>query len=158
MPKSKKEGLLLSFIMSFLMIYVMAALNHDVQVGAFVGESWVIALERLPLGFLFGILCDFCICTPLSRRIVAAVAHHEDRELYLVLILRFCMVVFMTVFMTLFGVVAGGARGVEIVKDFFVYFPYNFTIALPIQMAIVAPMASRLARRIATKTEAREVA
>ena len=34
MPKSKKEGLLLSFIMSFLMIYVMAALNHDVQVGA----------------------------------------------------------------------------------------------------------------------------
>ena len=63
MPNSK-QGLLLSIIMSFIMIYIMAVLNMDVRLGRFAGESWLIALERLPLGF-----CDLCICTPLSFRI-----------------------------------------------------------------------------------------
>lgn len=33
MPHNKKQGLCLSFIMSFIMIYVMAALNIDVRQG-----------------------------------------------------------------------------------------------------------------------------
>ena len=67
MPNSK-QGLLLSIIMSFIMIYIMAVLNMDVRLGRFAEESWLIALERLPLGFLVGIICDLCICTPLSFR------------------------------------------------------------------------------------------
>ena len=70
----------------------------------------------------------------------------EDPEIYKVLILRFCMVVLMTVAMTVFSVFAGGKTGMEGVIDFFTYLPYNFTIALPIQMLIVAPVSLRIAR------------
>lgn len=150
MPRSKKEGILLSVIMSLIMIYVMAALNNAVVVGAMTGSCWMIALERLPLGFLVGICCDLLICTPTSRKIVSAVSKEGDSELYLVMILRFCMVVLMTFFMTIFGVIASGQLGWNGVVFFFKYFPYNFTIALPIQMIIVAPLSSRLARAIAT--------
>lgn len=148
MPRSKKEGHWLSIIMSLIMIYVMAALNNDVKIGAFVASSWVLALQRLPLGFLVGIICDLCICTPLSRKIVASIARENDREIYLVFILRFCMVVLMTVFMTVFGIIASGEFGIAGVRSFFTYLPYNFTIALPIQMIIVAPLSLRLARKI----------
>ena len=150
MPKNKREGILLSLIMSLIMIYVMAALNNNLKLGAFSADSWLLALRRLPLGFLFGILCDLCLCTPISRRIVAALAKPGDRELYQVFILRFSMVILMTIFMTIFSVLISGTRGAEGVKSFFVYLPYNFTIALPIQMLIVAPCALRLARWLAS--------
>ncbi len=149
MPKNKKQGLALSCIMSLIMIYLMAVLNMDVRLGRFAGEAWGIALQRLPLGFLVGILCDLCICTPLSRRIVGKVTRPEDAEKYKVLVLRFCMVVLMTVAMTVFSVIVSGLRGWDGVRDFFTYLPYNFTIALPLQMLIVAPLSLRLARRIA---------
>lgn len=53
------------------MIYVMAALNIDVRQGYCSAQAWLIALQRLPLGFVVGILCDLLVCTPLSRRVVA---------------------------------------------------------------------------------------
>lgn len=156
MPRSKNEGHLLSIIMSLIMIYVMAALNNDVKVGAFSAESWLLALERLPLGFIVGIICDLFICTPLSRKIVMYISREGDRELYQVFILRFCMVVLMTVCMTIFGIVASGTFGLAGIRDFFVYFPYNFTIALPIQMIIVAPLSLRLARKISSVANRKE--
>lgn len=148
MPKNKKQGIALSLIMSLIMIYIMAVLNMDVRLGRFAGEAWGIALRRLPLGYLVGIVCDLCICTPLSRWIVGKVTRPEDAEKYRVFVLRFCMVILMTVVMTVFSVVVSGLRGLEGVRDFFTYLPYNFTIALPLQMLVVAPLSLRLARRM----------
>ena len=149
MPKSKKQGIILSVTMSLIMIYVMAALNLNVRFGRFEAQSWAIALQRLPLGFLVGIICDLCICTPLSRRIVAAVCRSDDREQHKVFTLRFCMVIFMTIAMTVFSVVVSGLHGMAAIADFFTYLPYNFTIALPIQMIIVAPLSFRLSEKLA---------
>ena len=149
MPHSKKEGILLSVIMSLIMIYVMAALNECVKNGAFSAEAWVVSLQRLPLGFIVGIICDMAICTPLSRKLVAAVSDDSDRECFKVLILRFSMVVLMTAAMTVFSVLVTWENAQTAVAGFFRYLPYNFTIALPIQMLIVAPVSLRLARAVA---------
>lgn len=151
MPHSKKEGILLSVIMSLIMIYVMAALNECVKNGTFSAEAWVVSLWRLPLGFIVGIICDMAICTPLSRKLVAAVSEDSDRECFKVLILRFSMVVLMTVAMTVFSVLVTWENAQTATAGFFRYLPYNFTIALPIQMLIVAPVSLRLARTIADK-------
>lgn len=149
MPSSKKEGILLSVIMSLIMIYVMAALNECVKSAAFSADAWLISLKRLPLGFVVGIICDMAVCTPLSRKLVAAVTGEADRECFKVLILRFSMVVLMTVAMTVFSVVVTWENAQTAVNGFFKYLPYNFTIALPIQMLIVAPLSYRLAHAIA---------
>ncbi len=156
MPHSKKEGILLSVIMSLIMIYVMAALNECVKNGAFSAAAWVVSLKRLPLGFIVGIICDMAICTPLSRKLVAAVSDDSDRECFKVLILRFSMVVLMTVAMTVFSVLVTWENAQTAVAGFFKYLPYNFTIALPIQMIIVAPVSLRLARAIARTQPASE--
>ena len=108
MPKSKKQGLCLSLIMSLIMIYVMAALNMAIRLGHLSGEIWLIALQRLPLGYIVGVLCDLCICTPLSCRIVQRTCSPGDKEMYQVFVLRFCMVILMTLVMTAFSVVISG--------------------------------------------------
>ena len=149
MPKSKKQGLCLSLIMSSIMIYVMAALNMAIRLGHLSGEVWLIALQRLPLGYIVGVLCDLCICTPLSRRIVQRTCSPGDKEMYQGFVLRFCMVILMTLVMTVFSVVVSGKFRREGLVDFFTYLPYNFTIALPLQMLIVAPLSLRAAQKIA---------
>jgi uncharacterized integral membrane protein len=149
MPTNKKQGIMLSVIMSLIMIYIMAVLNTDVRLGYFSGEAWLLALKRLPLGFLVGIICDLCICTPLSRRIVGSVCAEGDSERHKVFILRFCMVIFMTVAMTVFSVFASGLHGSAGVADFFKYLPYNFTIAMPLQMIIVAPFSFKVSKVLA---------
>ena len=153
MPRNKKQGIALSLIMSLIMIYVMAALNLCVRAHAFYADSWAIALQRLPLGYIVGVLCDLCICTPLSRKIVGTVCRDNDREIFKVFILRFSMVIFMTVAMTVFSCIVSGKLGAEGAADFFTYLPYNFTIAMPIQMIIVAPLSLRLARLLAPEHE-----
>ena len=149
MPHSKKEGILLSVIMSLIMIYVMAVLNECVKNSAFSAEAWVVSLKRLPLGFIVGIICGMAICTPLSRKLVAAVSDDSYRECFKVLILRLSTVVLMTAAMTVFSVLVTWENAQSAIAGFFKYLPYNFTIALPIQMLIVAPVSLRLARAIA---------
>lgn len=148
MPENRKQGILLSLIMSLLMIYIMAALNLNVRYGYFSAEAWIIALKRLPLGYLVGIICDMCICTPLSGKIVSTVTSVKDAEKYKVFILRFCMVILMTVAMTVFSVIVSGKSGTAGIIDFFTYLPYNFTIALPIQMLVIAPLSLKIAKAL----------
>lgn len=149
MPKSKKQGIALSIIMTLIMIYVMAALNLDVRDHSFRTVNWMIALKRLPLGFIVGICCDLLVCTPTSRKIVSKVCKQSDQEQLKVFVLRFSMVVLMTVAMTIFSCLVSGKIGMSGIKDFFTYLPYNFTIALPIQMLIVAPLSYRLSKSFA---------
>lgn len=43
-PRNGKEGILFSFIMSAIMIYVMAALNYGVRIGDVGAAAWSYAL------------------------------------------------------------------------------------------------------------------
>lgn len=69
-PRNGKEGILFSFIMSAIMIYVMAALNYGVRIGDVGAAAWSYALFNWPLAYVVGMICDLCICTPSSRAIM----------------------------------------------------------------------------------------
>lgn len=148
MPKNRKEGLMFSFIMSAIMIYVMAALNYCVREHAMSSAAWIHAATTFIAGYIVGIICDLFICSPLSRKITFSVTGVNDKESIKIFVMRFCMVVFMTICMTFFGVIAGGARGLQIFIEACVYFPYNFTIAIPVQMLIVAPLSFKIVKTI----------
>ena len=66
-PRNGKEGILFSFIMSAIMIYVMAALNYGVRTGDVGTAAWSYAFFNWPLAYVIGMICDLCICTPSSR-------------------------------------------------------------------------------------------
>lgn len=131
-----------SFLMSAIMIFLMAALNYGVRAGSLGAAAWKHAVTAFVPGYIFGMICDLFICTPSSRKITAKIVG-DSKEGVQVFVVRFCMVVLMTVFMTVFGIVAGGARGLEILVGSLVYFPYNFTIALLVQMLVVAPLSAK---------------
>ncbi|SHK14300.1 hypothetical protein SAMN02745136_01838 [Anaerocolumna jejuensis DSM 15929] len=146
MPKSKKEGITFSFIMSAIMIYVMAALNFWVREQSISPQAWVHAAITFIPGFIAGIICDLLFCTPISRKITFTVSKREDTEALKVFVMRFSMVILMTICMTLFGCIASGNKGIQILIDACIYFPYNLTIAMPIQMLVVAPLSLKVVK------------
>ena len=146
MPRNKYEGIAFSFIMSFIMIYVMAALNYGVRTGDFGRNAWAYAVYNFIPAYVIGMCCDLLICSPLSRKAVAMIARPNDRPIYTGFIMKFCMVIFMTIVMTLYGIFAAVGFGWQDIAAFFTLFPYNFTIALPIQMLLVAPFSAKIVR------------
>lgn len=130
-PRNGKEGILFSFIMSAIMIYVMAALNYGVRIGDVGAAAWSYALFNWPLAYVVGMICDLCICAA------------TDRAVWKGITVKFLMVVLMTVFGAImaFGFTFGAFTG------FWRMFP-NFTIALPIQMLIVAPLSGKIVHAI----------
>lgn len=144
MPRNGKEGILFSFIMSAIMIYVMAALNYGVCIGDVGAAAWSYALFNWPLAYVVGMICDLCICTPSSRAIMNTFCAATDRAVWKGITVKFLMVVLMTVFGAImaFGFTFGAFTG------FWRMFPYNFTIALPIQMLIVTPLSGKIVHAI----------
>ncbi len=151
MPRNGKEGILFSFIMSAIMIYVMAALNYGVRTGDVGAAAWSYAFFNWPLAYVVGMICDLCICTPSSRAIMNRFCAQTDRALWKGITVKFLMVVLMTVFMTVFGAIMAFGFSMGAVAGFFSMFPYNFTIALPIQMLIVAPLSGVIVHAIGDK-------
>ena len=124
-PRNGKEGILFSFIMSAIMIYVMAALNYGVRIGDVGAAAWSYALFNWPLAYVVGMICDLCICTPSSRAIMNTFCAATDRAVWKGITVKFLMVVLMTVFGAImaFGFTFGAFTG------FWRMFP-NFTIAV----------------------------
>lgn len=151
MPRNGKEGILFSFIMSAIMIYVMAALNYGVRTDDVGTAAWSYAFFNWPLAYVIGMICDLCICTPSSRAIMNRFCAQTDRAVWKGITVKFLMVVLMTVFMTIFGVIMAFGPSADAVVGFFSMFPYNFTIALPIQMLIVAPLSGVIVHAVGDK-------
>lgn len=151
MPRNGKEGILFSFIMSAIMIYVMAALNYGVRTGDVGTAAWSYAFFNWPLAYVIGMICDLCICTPSSRATMNRFCAQTDRAVWKGITVKFLMVVLMTVFMTIFGAIMAFGPSADAVVGFFSMFPYNFTIALPIQMLIVAPLSGVIVHAVGDK-------
>lgn len=93
MPRNGKEGILFSFIMSAIMIYVMAALNYGVRTGDVGTAAWSYAFFNWPLAYVIGMICDLCICTPSSRAIMNCFCAQTDRAVWKGITVKFLMVV-----------------------------------------------------------------
>lgn len=159
MPRNGKEGILFSFVMSALMIYIMAALNMYVRAALGMGgltltspaEPWIYAVQNFLLAFVVGMICDLGFCTPISRKTMLAFCKETDRAVWKGITVKFMMVVLMTIAMTVYGAIAAVGFKPAAVNAFFTLLPYNFIIAMPIQMLIIAPLAGKIVHAVGDK-------
>lgn len=93
-------------------------------------------------------VCDLGFCTPASRRIAAAVCEGGGRPGVRFFAVKFSMVVVMTVAMTVFGALMAAGLSLGALTAACLMFPFNFTIALPVQMLVVAPISGRVVNAV----------
>ena len=72
MPKNKRESLLFTFIMCFLMVLWMSIYNVARQYGHMGADVIAAAWIGFPPAYVFAMLCDWFVCQPWPRAAFSA--------------------------------------------------------------------------------------
>ena len=145
MPQNKRESLIYTVLMCFLMVLWMSFYNAALQMGgvslAVIREGW--------LGFC-GMLLDWFVVSKFAKGVsFRFLVKPESSDMRKILSISCCMVVGMVFFMSLYGSLEGCVHSGEW-GLWFVHWmrniPRNFIMALPFQLLIAGPIIRKVFR------------
>lgn len=139
MPRNKKEGLIFTVTMCFLMVCGMSMYNL-----ALVGQLSLVkfAIGLIP-GFIVAFFFDTVIVGPVAKKIAFKLPIDRNSKLQIILTISLLMVTGMVTFMSIFGLLMRPQMPQNLVSAYFAGWGMNFIAALPLQLLIVGPI-SRL--------------
>lgn len=151
MPRNKRESLIYTVMMCFVMVIWMSIYNVSLHMGSFslesVREGWL----GFPIAYIFAMGCDWFVVSKLAKGFAFGVlVKPESSDLKKVIAVSCCMVVPMVIIMSLYGALEGCIRsGVwnRLMIIWFTNIPKNFVMALPLQLIIAGPVVRYIFRR-----------
>ena len=139
MPRNKKEGLIFTVTMCFLMVCGMSMYNLALA-GHLTFAKFAIGL--IP-GFVVAFFFDTIIVGPVAKKIAFKLPIDRNSKLQIILAISLLMVTGMVTFMSIFGLLMRPEMPQNLVSAYFIGWGMNFIAALPLQLLIVGPI-SRL--------------
>ena len=150
MPQNKRESLIYTVLMCFVMVLWMSIYNVALQYGKLDFEVLAAAWIGFPIAYVFAICCDWFFVSKLAKGFAFGfLVKPEDSVLKKVVCVSSCMVVPMVLMMSLYGAVegavhTGGWNG--ILSAWLFNIPRNFVMALPLQLLIAGPLVRKVFR------------
>ena len=150
MPQNKRESLIYTVLMCFVMVLWMSIYNVALQYGKLDFEVLAVAWIGFPIAYVFAMCCDWFFVSKLARGFAFGfLVKPEDSVLKKVVCVSSCMVVPMVLIMSLYGAVegavhTGGWNG--ILSAWLFNIPRNFVMALPLQLLIAGPLVRKVFR------------
>ena len=150
MPQNKRESLIYTVLMCFVMVLWMSIYNAALQYGKLDFEVPAAAWIGFPIAYVFAMCCDWFFVSKLARGFAFGfLVKPEDSVLKKVVCVSSCMVVPMVLIMSLYGAVegavhTGGWNG--ILSAWLFNIPRNFVMALPLQLLIAGPLVRKVFR------------
>ena len=146
MPKNKRESLLFTFIMCFLMVLWMSIYNVARAHGGFSAEVVVDAWIGFAPAYVFAMLCDWFVASPLAKGFAFKhlVTPGKSRPRAMTLAVSTCMVFPMVIIMSLYGAFEGALHAgtlAVVPAAWLANIPWNFIMALPWNLLIAGPLA-----------------
>ncbi len=152
MPKNKRESLIYTVLMCFVMVLWMSIYNVAMQQGKLsfqvVQEAWL----GFPIAYVFAMCCDWFVVSKLAKGFAFRflVKPGVTSSLKTVIAVSCCMVVPMVLIMSLYGAVeacvhTGAWSMVPVI--WLGNIPRNFIMALPYQLLIAGPVVRFIFRK-----------
>lgn len=139
MPRNKKESLIFTTLMCFLMVTGMSGYNLALH-----GQLTLAnLLHGLLPGFCVAFLLDVFIVGVLAKKLAFKFAFAREKQLYLMLSISTLMIIGMVTFMSLFGILMQGGGYSEIMTLYPHTWLMNFIAALPYQLLLVGPLSRK---------------
>lgn len=150
MPQNKRESLIYTVMMCFVMVLWMSVYNVSLQRGGFgpdaVAEGWL----GFPVAYLFAICCDWFAASRVAKYVAFRwLVRPEDGTLKKVLCISGGMVVQMVLIMSLYGACEGAfhtGNWAGVPMNWLRNIPRNFVMALPLQFILAGPVVRRVFR------------
>lgn len=152
MPTNKRESLIYTVMMCFLMVLWMSMYNVLLHMGGFsmdvLKEGWL----GFPLAYIYAMVFDWFLVSKIAKGFAFRfLVRHDSTQWKKVICVSICMVIPMVIVMSFYGALEGCVRSGEwsLLGRIWMYnIPKNFIMALPFQILIAGPIVRRVFRRV----------
>lgn len=111
MPQNKRESLIYTVLMCFVMVLWMSAYNVALQYGKLDFEVITAAWVGFPIAYVFAMCCDWFFVSKIAKGVAFGfLVKPEDSVLKKVICVSSCMVVPMVIIMSLYGAMEGAVH------------------------------------------------
>ena len=150
MPQNKRESLIYTVMMCFVMVLWMSFYNVALQQGRFTLETLAAGWLGFPFAYVAGMCCDRFVASRIAKGVAFRfLVKPQDSALKKVLCISCGMVVVMVVLMSLYGACEGAfhtGNWAGVPGNWLVNIPRNFIMALPLQLLLAGPLVRRVFR------------
>lgn len=149
MPQNKRESLIYTVMMCFVMVLWMSFYNVALQQGRFTLEALAAGWLGFPFAYVVGMCCDWFVASRIAKGVAFRfLVKPQDSVLKKVLCISCGMVVVMVVLMSLYGACEGAfhtGNWAGVPGNWLVNIPRNFIMAMPLQL-LAGPLVRRVFR------------
>ena len=150
MPQNKRESLIYTVMMCFVMVLWMSIYNVALQYGTLNLEVIVAGWVGFPIAYVFGMCCDWFAVSRIAKGVAFRyLIRPQDPPLKKILCISGGMVVCMVIIMSLYGACEGAFHTGDwsgIPAAWLRNIPRNFIMALPVQFLVAGPLVRRVFR------------
>ncbi len=144
LPTNKKEGIIFTTMMCFLMVLGMSAYNlwlhQDLHLSSL--------LIGLVPGFVVAFILDVFIIGVLAKKIAFKLPVNPESKIQMILTISCLMVLGMVICMSLFGVIMEQGIPDQLFSAYMNAWKMNVIAALPLQLIIVGPLSRSVLKAI----------
>ncbi len=152
MPQNKRESLIYTFLMCFLMVLWMSIYNvalHNGEVSLqIIREGWL----GFPIAFIYALIMDWFIVSKRAKGVAFRfLIKPNSSSLKKVISISCCMVIPMVVLMSLYGGLEAcfsSGNWNQFLLIWLSNVPKNIVMALPFQLIIAGPVARKIFRSV----------
>lgn len=146
LPTNKKEGIIFTTMMCFLMVLGMSIYNlwlHD-------SLTLTELLIGLIPGFIVAFILDVFVVGGLAKKIAFSLPINPEKKLILILTISTLMILGMVTCMSLFGILMENGLNEQLFSQYLTAWKMNVIVALPLQLLIVGPISRKVLQQIQT--------
>lgn len=150
MPKNKRESLIYTVIMCFVMVLWMSMYNVSLHMGTIsletIKEGWI----GFPFAYIIAMCFDWFLVSKLAKGFAFKyLVKPSHSSLKIVLAVSVCMIIPMVIIMSLYGgmeACLNSGNWHSLLMIWISNMPKNFIMALPFQLIIAGPLVRKLFR------------
>ena len=139
MPRNKRESLIFTVMMCFVMVFVMSVYNAC-QTHGWAWESVKQAWLGLPLAYAVAFICDWFLVAKTAKKTAFKIVKPTAKAIVKILAISICMVCGMVIFMSLFGAVNAVGFSVNALAMWPKCVLLSLMVALPLQVLVAGPV------------------
>lgn len=149
MPTNKKEGIIFTTLMCFLMVLGMSTYNLLLH------QSFTLSalLTGLVPGFVVAFILDVFIVGVYAKKLAFKLPIDREKKWQTILAISSLMVLGMVTCMSLFGVIMEMGLTDQLVSNYLMAWRMNFIAALPLQLLFVGPFSRMVLQKIQAGNE-----
>ncbi|NBK98328.1 MAG: hypothetical protein EOM50_09945, partial [Erysipelotrichia bacterium] len=142
MDYNKKEKLIYTLIVCFVMEFLMAYYNYFFHTDAFLDEAFILACIEFVPAFIIGVLCEYFLISNPAKKIAKYLHKKHFNHKNIIHINEMMIVIGMMLVISIFGAIYH-QEGIKhtllytIINDFF----KNAIFGIPLFMLVVSPAA-----------------